>query len=114
MQGLWFALAGIAAGVLGTVLWARPQLATHRGEATKLRGQLAETGAAGVQLAELRQQVTTLRHDVRGILSPALLVADGLLNHAEPKVKRAGEVIVRTVERASDRLAELKVAAPDS
>ncbi len=113
MQGLWFALAGIAAGVLGTVLWFRPQLAAHRGEAVVLRGQLAELHAAQAQLAELRKQVSTLRHDVRGILSPALLVADGLLNHAEPKVKRAGEVMVRTVERASERLAELSVTAAD-
>ncbi len=113
MQGLWFALAGIAAGVLGTTLWFRPQLAAHRSEATTSRGQLAEARAAQVQLAELRKQVSTLRHDVRGILSPALLVADGLLNHAEPKVKRAGDVMVRTVERASERLAELKVTASD-
>ncbi len=113
MQGLWFALVGIAAGVLGTVLWARPLLATQQREAAKLSGQLAEASAAQVELAELRRQVSTLRHDVRGILSPALLVADGLLNHAEPKVKRAGDVIVRTVERASERLAELKVTASD-
>ena len=113
MQGPWFALTGIAAGILGAFLWFRPQLAAQRGEAASLRGQLAELGKARVQLAELRQQVATLRHDVRGVLSPALLVADGLLNHAEPKVKRAGEVIVRTVERASERLAELKVSATD-
>ena len=113
MQGLWFALTGIAAGVLATALWARPQLAAYRRESARLRGQLAEASAACVQLAELRQQVAALRHDVRGILSPALLVADGLLGHAEPKVKRAGEVMVRTVQRASERLAELKVKAPE-
>ncbi len=113
MQGLWCALAGVAAGVLGAFLWFRPRLAAQRGEAATLRARLAELSAARGQLAELRQQVSTLRHDVRGVLSPALLVADGLLNHAEPKVKRAGEVIVRTVERTSERLAELKVTGPD-
>ena len=113
MQGLWFALAGIAAGVLGTYLWVRPRLAACRSTQAALSGQLAEAHAAQAQLADLRKQVSTLRHDVRGVLSPALLVADGLLNHAEPKVKRAGEVMVRTVERASERLAELKVTASD-
>ncbi len=113
MQGQWFALIGIAAGALATYLWMRGQLATQRAKASALRAELADASAVRVQQAELRQQVSTLRHDVRGILSPALLVADGLLNHSEPKVKRAGEVIVRTVERASERMAELKVTAAD-
>ncbi len=42
-------------------------------------------------------------------LSPALLVSDRLLSHEEPHVRRAGEVIVRTVERAAERLTEAKL-----
>ena len=38
----------------------------------------------------METQTATLRHDIRGILSPALLTADRLLNHADPAVKRAG------------------------
>ncbi len=112
MQGLGFALAGIVAGVLATLLWARTAIATQRAETARLQAALAAAGAVEGHLAELRQQVATLRHDLRGILSPALLVADGLLNSAEPKVKRAGEVMVRTVERASERLSELTVPPP--
>jgi hypothetical protein len=54
---------------------------------------------------------------LRGILSPALLMADRLLAHDDPAVKRAGEVIARTVERATARLeppAPVSPAAPDS
>ncbi len=47
-----------------------------------------------------------LRHDLRGALSPALLTADRLISHADPKVRRAGEIIVKSVDRASTLLAD--------
>ncbi len=61
------------------------------------------------ELAELKKQVSTLRHDIRGILSPAMLTADRLLGHADPSVKRAGDVIIRTVDRIAARLLETKL-----
>ena len=74
----------------------------------------ARTSAADTQceerLRELTQQVATLRHDLRGILSPAMLVADRLLDNPDPGVKRAGEMVVRMVERMTARLAETKTA----
>ena len=116
MQSILLVLASFAAGALAAFLWLRPSLAASRTEAAILRAEQAEAAAGRAELAELRAQLTGLRHDVRGILSPALLVADGLLTHAEPKVKRAGEVMVRTVERAADRLSEAKLgqSAPTS
>ncbi len=52
------------------------------------------------------RQLSALRHDLRGILSPAMLIADRLLAHPDPAVQRAGDVINRTVERATARLTE--------
>ncbi len=52
--------------------------------------------------------ITALRHDLRGILSPAMLIADRLASHDDPSVQKAGDVITRTVERAAARLAETK------
>ena len=109
MQGILFVLGGIAAGSLGTALWLRQGLVATRAELATLRTRQDDIAGAHAELAEMRVQLTGLRHDVRSILSPALLVADGLLTHAEPKVKRAGEVMVRTVERAADRLSEAKL-----
>jgi hypothetical protein len=60
------------------------------------------------RLAELEAQMAALRHDLRGILSPALLTADRLLDSQDPVARRAGEVMVRTVERTTARLAETK------
>ncbi len=56
--------------------------------------------------------IQSLRHDLRGILSPALLIADRLQAHADPSVQRAGSVVTRTVERAAARLEETKKPEP--
>ena len=74
----------------------------------RLRRAHADCAAAIARLAELEAQTAVLRHDIRGILSPALLTADRLLRHADPVVKKAGDTIVRTVERTTARLAETK------
>jgi hypothetical protein len=62
-------------------------------------------------VAELPPQVdiSRLRHDLNGILSPAMLTADRLLAHGDPAVQRAGQIMATTVERAAARLAETKV-----
>jgi hypothetical protein len=79
------------------------------GELARLRRSLAEAQACEDRLKELNQQVSTLRHDLRGMLSPAMLVADRLLDNQDPGVKRAGEMVIRTVERMTARLAETKL-----
>ncbi len=75
----------------------------------RLREAMTEGELTRVRLAALETQVAALRHDLHGILSPALLTADRLLNSPDPSVRRAGEVMVRTVERATARLAETKL-----
>jgi hypothetical protein len=60
------------------------------------------------RLADLEAATATLRHDVRGMLAPALLVADRLLAHADPKVVRAGETVVKSVRRVEERLVETR------
>jgi hypothetical protein len=102
-------LAGLLVGLLAAAAWFRRRLATSQMRAEALSTQLAEAGAGQVQLAELRGHLSGLRHDIRGILSPALLVADRLLTHQDAHVRRAGEVMVRTVDRAAARLAETRL-----
>jgi len=41
-------------------------------------------------------------HDLRGILTPALLTAERLQLNADPQVRRAGETLMQAVERATD------------
>ncbi len=60
------------------------------------------------RLAALEAATSSLRHDLRGVLSPALLVADRLLAHSDPVGVRAGETVVKAVRRAEARLTETK------
>ncbi len=104
-------VVGAAIGVVAMLALQRPKLANARQAAAQLRAQLDSAGAAQVQLAELRTQMSSLRHDLRGILSPALLIADRLSGSDDPAIRRAGDVISRTVDRAANRLAESRPAA---
>lgn len=54
---------------------------------------------------QLDAATATLRHDLRGALSPALLMADRLTTNPDPPVQRAGEVIVRSIDRATALIA---------
>lgn len=108
------AIAAIAATILvylGLTLWmVRPV----RDQQAALRDQLrlAEQGRA--RLDALEANTSSLRHDLRGILSPALLTADRLLSSEDRIVKRAGEMMVRAVERAEERLRETRAEPPQA
>lgn len=54
------------------------------------------------RLAALGTSVAKISHDLRGILSPALLTAERLQMSKEASIKRAGDTLVRAVERATD------------
>lgn len=57
------------------------------------------------RLAALGTAVAKISHDLRGVLASALMVADRLQGNADPKVQRAGELLVRAVERAVELVA---------
>jgi len=68
----------------------------------------ARAQADAERLAALEAATADLRHDIRGFLSPAMMVADRLVDHADPAVQRAGATVVRAVQRSADRLAETR------
>lgn len=65
------------------------------------------------RLAELEATTSTLRHDLRGMLAPALLVVDRLLAHSDPKVVKAGETVVKAIKRAEERLVATRPPAQE-
>jgi signal transduction histidine kinase len=54
------------------------------------------------RLAALGTVVAKVSHDLRGILTPALLTAERLQLNTDPRVQRAGEILVQAVDRAAD------------
>ncbi len=70
--------------------------------------------AAEAQVAASARQASQLRHDLRGILSPAMLTADRLAANQDPIARRAGEAMISTVERAEERLRREQSPGPPS
>ena len=60
------------------------------------------------QIETFRTESSALRHDMRGVLSPALMMSDRLLKHPDAAVQRAGQAVVRSIERATALLASNK------
>jgi hypothetical protein len=97
---------GAIAAASGMVFGWMVRHLTDRPTPNSVPAPLADDSAA--RLLALEAKTSSLRHDLRGILSPALLTAERLLGYEDPIVRRAGEIMVKTVERATARLAETK------
>lgn len=103
--------AGIATFAVLHALVARPLAALGSETPGVLVRQVAQQRA---RLATLEGMTASLRHDLRGMLSPAMLVCDRLLSHSDPKIVRSGETIVRSITRATERLAATRAASPET
>ena len=57
--------------------------------------------AARTQAATLTAALIKLGHDLRGVLSPAMLMSERLETHKDPAIREAGKVIAQSVDRAS-------------
>jgi len=55
--------------------------------------------AEQARVEELEHLVSELRHDLRGAMSPAALIADRLRQSNDPAVQRSGKTIGIVVER---------------
>jgi hypothetical protein len=105
---------GAFAGALTVLVAMRAQLAAETAKISELRVRLEEAAEDARQVAALRAQASSLRHDLRGILSPVMLTADRLVNSQDPAVCKAGDTLIRCVDRATARLAEKSPVQDDS
>jgi hypothetical protein len=55
--------------------------------------------AANARIHTLETLVSVLRHDLRGAVSPASLIADAMLANGDPAIRRSGQRIATMVER---------------
>ena len=97
---------GVVLIIAGSLFgWITRQISTQAAQPAP-----AVDGDALARLHVLETRTSSLRHDLRGILSPAYLTAERLLGHADPAAKRAGEMMIKTIERATERLKETKLS----
>ncbi len=59
-------------------------------------------------IKDLERSLARLRHDVRGLLVPAVLVAEALVEHGDPIIKRSGSRILGSIDRVIARLDETR------
>nr|WP_321985409.1 hypothetical protein [uncultured Lichenicoccus sp.] len=64
----------------------------------------ARAQAAEQALVQRDATMSKLRHDLRGILSPAMLMADRLATSEDPFARRTAETLIKTIERADAAL----------
>lgn len=102
--GLPFLLAAaLGSAAVGLVLY--PALRQQAPPAPATGPEPDQLSQVQAELQAYRDATAGMRHDLRGVLSPALMMSDRLLKHADPAVQRAGQAVVRSIERATDLLA---------
>jgi hypothetical protein len=60
--------------------------------------------SAQARIKELERLVSALRHDLRGAITPAALIADRLRHNSDPAVQSSAARIAEVVERILTRL----------
>jgi signal transduction histidine kinase len=81
---------------------ANDEIAAASRELAALQQELREALWRNARLAALGAAVSRASHDLRGILSPALLTAERLQMNEDPRISNAGDALVRAVERATE------------
>jgi signal transduction histidine kinase len=83
-------------------LLAHDEMAMAGRELAAMQEELRGALWRNARLAALGSAVARISHDLRGILAPALLTAERLQAHPDGTVQRSGDILVRTVDRATD------------
>lgn len=80
------------------------ELAIAGQELAQMQRELRAALWRNARLAAVGTMAAKFGHDLRGILSPALLVADRLQMNGDASVRRAGKTMAQCIERATDLL----------
>jgi hypothetical protein len=71
-----------------------------------------ELARALARVERLETEISGMRHDVRGALSPAMIMADMIRSHSEPRVAKAAQTITAALDRAVKRLKDTQDLVP--
>jgi signal transduction histidine kinase len=80
----------------------RDEMVLAQRELAAMQRELRAALWRNARLAALGAALARVSHDLRGILTPALLTAERLQGNTDPALRRVGDSIARTVERATE------------
>ena len=80
--------------------WLVERLGVAQRELAGMQQRLRAALREKEHLTALGTAVAKINHDLRGILSPALLISDRLEDSDDPEVKRVTPQLVASIERA--------------
>jgi signal transduction histidine kinase len=80
----------------------RDEMVLAQRELAAMQRELRAALWRNARLAALGAALARVSHDLRGILAPALLSAERLQGNTDPALRRVGDSIARTVERATE------------
>ena len=81
---------------------AADEVAVASRELAEMQRELRAALWRNARLAALGTAVAKVSHDLRGLLAPAMLASERLQNHTDPAVQKSGNILVRSVERATE------------
>jgi signal transduction histidine kinase len=86
----------------GVTMLPDDEMAFASREIAAMQSALSMVLGRNARLVSVGTSVAKIGHDLRNVLAPALLMSERLETHPDPTVRRAGEVIMGSVERASE------------
>lgn len=86
----------------GVTMLPDDEMAFASREIAAMQSALSMVLGRNARLVSVGTSVAKIGHDLRNVLAPALLMSERLETHADPAVRRTGEVIMKSVERASE------------
>jgi K+-sensing histidine kinase KdpD len=96
----WLMPDAISAVIIALLAACTAAFLAWRGDQALLQAESREAEAESAFAHRLK----SLRHDVRGCLAAALLMADRLTMTNDPEQKKAGDTIAQAIARATDIL----------
>lgn len=87
---------------VGISLLGDDEMAVAGRELAAMQQELRAALWRNARLAALGTAMAKISHDLRGILTSAMLAAERLTDSGDPRLSRSGDVLMRALERASD------------
>ena len=90
----------------GVTILPDDEMALASREIAAMQRALSTVLGRNARLVSVGTSVAKIGHDLRNVLSPALLTAERLSLDANPSTRRAGEIIMNAVDRANDLVSQ--------